>query len=346
MTQTDGKPTADSAPCRQGTDDRQLACLRHELDKARLYMERTRTRSRRQDRLLQESRIALLNIVRDLEQAQQQEESLRVRVSQMNQVLEERIESRTAQVRRLLEQKDAFVDKLGHDLKTPLTPLVALLPLLKSRCAQDDELRELFDVLISNVGYIRKLVDEILSLTDLSEPSPLKGAQTVILAGEVRKVFDALAGEAARKNVQLLVRDLGTLEAYVNKPLFRQLLGELVTNAIKYSRPGGGRVEISAQGRSHEVLLRIEDDGIGMDPETARQAFGEFFKADQARHDRSSIGLGLSICKHIVEKHSGSIRLESPGLAAGTSVWVTLPSKPDTKADKREAEHEADRDDR
>ncbi len=334
MTQTHRKPATDSPPGEEAAHARQLARLRHELDKARLYMDRTRARSRRQGRLLQESRIALLNIVRDLEQAQQQEESLRVRVSQMNQVLEEKIESRTAQVRRLLEQKDAFVDKLGHDLKTPLTPLVALLPLLKSRCARDDELSELFDVLISNVGYIRKLVEEILLLTDLGEPSPLKGAQTVILAPEVQRVLGALAGEASRKNVQLRSRDLDELELYVNKPLLGQLLEELVTNAIKYSRPGGGYVEVSAQKRNREVLLRIEDDGIGMAPDTARQAFGEFFKADQARHDRSSIGLGLSICKHIVEKHNGSIRLESRGLAAGTSVWVTLPSKPDTEAAK------------
>lgn len=334
MTQTDRNTPSDSPPGEEIADARQLARLRHELDKARLCIDRTRARSRRQGRLLQESRIALLNIVRDLEQAQQQEESLRVRVSQMNQVLEERIESRTAQVQRLLDQKDAFVDKLGHDLKTPLTPLVALLPLLKRRCAQDEELGELFDVLISNVGYIRKLVDEILSLTDLSEPSPLKGAQTVILDVQVRKALEALADEASRRNVQLRSGDLEGLEVHVNKPLFRQLLEELVTNAIKYSQPGGGYVLVTAQQRSHEVLLRIEDNGIGMDPETARQAFGEFFKADQARHDRSSIGLGLSICKHIVEKHKGSIRLESRGLATGTSVWVTLPSTPETKTAK------------
>jgi signal transduction histidine kinase len=283
--------------------------------------------------MLRNSRIALLNIVKDLESAQKQEQTLRLRVSEMNRVLEEEIQSRTSQVRKLLEQKDAFVDKLGHDLKTPLTPLVALLPLLRNRCGSDQEVLEMFDVLISNVQYIRKLVDEVLALADLDEPVSDDSLEKIDVGLQIRPILASLAQEAISRKVRIDTVDLDGLLIRADRALFGQLIEELVSNAVKYSRAEGGQVEIRGMQLGKRVQIQVRDDGIGMDPQTARQAFDEFFKADEARHDRNSVGLGLSICKHIVEKHGGSIRIESPGRDRGVCVHVILPAlapEPDT----------------
>jgi signal transduction histidine kinase len=301
---------------------------RQELCKAGLALARARYSARRRGRLLRDSRIALLNIVRDLEASKHEEQTLRGRLSEMNEDLETEIRKRTGQVRGLLQQKEAFVDQLGHDLKTPLTPLVALLPLLKARCEGDEEVREMFEVLISNVQYIRKLVDDTLSLARLSGDSQPVAAEWVALKAEADKVARRLQGEAEDRRVEIHIDASTDLRIRAEKTLVSQLLAELVGNAIKYSTPEGGRVEIRADRGEAETVVHVEDTGIGMDAEGIRRAFDEFYKADAARHDRASVGLGLSICRQIVEKHGGRIWAHSDGVGTGTRVSFSLPVEP------------------
>ncbi len=109
-------------------------------------------------------------------------------------------------------------------------------------------------------------------------------------------------------------------------PLYlRELLENIVSNAVKYSDRGGS-ITIDATKDGEEITVSIADSGIGMTSDQVSKMFQEFYKADPSRHDRSSVGLGLSICKRIVDRQGGRIWAESAGPGEGTTVCFTLRS--------------------
>jgi two-component system sensor histidine kinase VicK len=106
-----------------------------------------------------------------------------------------------------------------------------------------------------------------------------------------------------------------------------ELFDNLIGNSVKYS-PDGGTITIDAKQDKDFVTVSIKDTGKGMTEEQLSHMFDEFYKADEARHDFDSSGLGLPICKRIVEKQSGKIWAESQGEGKGTTMFFTLPTSP------------------
>jgi len=111
-----------------------------------------------------------------------------------------------------------------------------------------------------------------------------------------------------------------------DKLRFRELFENLASNAIKYTPKGGETVTIDAKKEKKHVEVSVKDTGIGMNKRQIKRVFDEFYKADRSRHELESSGLGLSICKRIVEKHGGKIWVESKGLGKGSTFYFTLES--------------------
>lgn len=103
-----------------------------------------------------------------------------------------------------------------------------------------------------------------------------------------------------------------------------ELFNNLITNAVKYTPKGNGTITIDAKQDSEFVTVSIRDAGIGMTVAQQGRIFDEFYKADTSRHEMDSSGLGLSICKRIVERHGGQIWAESEGLGKGSTFHFTL----------------------
>jgi signal transduction histidine kinase len=101
------------------------------------------------------------------------------------------------------------------------------------------------------------------------------------------------------------------------------LIDNLLSNAARYARENG-TVRIAAASRGGVVVVSVEDDGVGLKPEQCDRIFDEFFKADTARHDLNTQGLGLAICRRIVQNHQGRIWAKSPGIGRGTTVYFSL----------------------
>jgi PAS domain S-box-containing protein len=239
--------------------------------------------------------------------------------------IERNVQERTHQVERLLTQKDEFIRQLGHDLRTPLTPLVTLLPIARS-LEKDPEIQGFLDVTIESAGYMKDMVQKILLLAKLnSEHTPID-ITDVILQEEVVKSL-------ASSEVCLAQNDNITLENKINKDIIVQAdttylieaFNSLLSNAMKYS-PEGGTLTIDAIKNNGWVTVSIRDEGVGLTEEQQAKMFDEFYKGDSARHDLKSLGPGLAICKRIIERHGGNIWAESPGLGMGTKVYFTLKS--------------------
>lgn len=223
----------------------------------------------------------------------------------------------------LLKQKDLFINRLGHDLKTPLTPLVALLPLIRTR-TEDKRQQELLDLCINSVNHINELVAKTGQLARLtSSVDVISTFADVPLYEAVDAAVSSLAEIVRERNLNIehsippgvLVRgNIAELEE-----LFRQLF----SNAVKFS-PSNSNVSVESVRDNGMVSVVVRDSGIGLLPEELLHIFDDFYKADSSRHVLGSSGLGLTICRRIVEKHGGRISASSPGKDCGTAISFTL----------------------
>lgn len=249
---------------------------------------------------------------------------LQDQLAALNLELEERVEQRTAEIKQLLRQKDTFVNQLSHDLKTPLTPLVALLPLLESRI-DDPESKRMLQLAMDNVDYMKNLTEMTLQLARLNAPSIQLKLEKVDLAREIKNTIDSLSPVFEENGIKVVNNITPPLDAEADRMLIKELINNLVSNAVKYTN-GVGTLTFNSFLNNGTVGISITDTGIGMTMEQQKRVFEEFYKADDARNDRSSAGLGLAICKRIIEKHEGSIRAESSGSGQGTTMHFTLPA--------------------
>lgn len=243
-------------------------------------------------------------------------------LKKLNVELEQRVIERTEEMEKLLKQKDEFVNQLGHDLKTPVTPLVTLLPIVKKR-QTDQKSKELLDVSIQNVKYMKNLIIKTIQLARLNAPSTQLEIVDTNLLEELNKIIDnnQLIFKENKIKVENKIKD--DIIVKVDKLRLDELFNNLITNAIKYTSKGG-LLTFDAQKDRDFVIISLTDNGIGLSKEQIDHVFDEFYKVDSSRHDLDSSGLGLSICKRIVEKHGGRIWVDSPGIGKGSTFYFTL----------------------
>jgi len=212
--------------------------------------------------------------------------------------------------------------QLGHDLRTPLTPLFALLPMIRDKCC-DPQVVQILDICQSSVSHIQGLTSKALDLARLSSqtatvelvPVPLAGLAENSLSG-CAELF-AQRGITCRNLIEPHLKVQGTGEQLT------LLFDNLLSNAARYAA-ANGEVSISTSRRDGELVVSVKDDGVGLEPEHASLIFDEFYKVDSSRHDLSTQGLGLAICRRVVGNHKGKIWAESPGKGMGTTIHFTL----------------------
>ncbi len=241
----------------------------------------------------------------------------------LNEGLENKVKERTVEIELLLKRKDEFITQLGHDLKSPLTPLIGLLPIVLEN-EQDPRLEELLQVINRNIRYMRDLVVKTLQLERLNSPATMLNVDTVNLFQLTNDVIQTKRFSFEEKHITVDTKIDDTLLLQADPVQLKELFDNLLTNAIKFT-PDSGHIIIDAKKEKNIVKISIADSGIGMTSEQIDRIFETFYKVDPARHDLESSGLGLPICKRIVEKHGGAIWIESDGLGKGTAVFFTIP---------------------
>ena len=220
-----------------------------------------------------------------------------------------------------------FTADASHELKTPLMVFRAGVERALTHPGTPPESLEALDETLDQINQMSELVDGLLTLARADEgraplvvePHDVAGLLTE--AAETAEILGAGAGITVSVD-----RPAGPVPLEVDASRIRQLLLNLVTNAIKYTPPGG-RVRLTLEDRGWEVALGVADTGVGVAAGDLPHIFDRFWRADVARSrtgDRAGAGLGLAITKWIAEAHGGSIAVQSrPG--RGTTFTVTLP---------------------
>lgn len=271
-----------------------------------------------------EAELKLEKYTRALELKTLELESVRDQLCVINDDLDRIIKERTDQVMNLLRQKDEFIMQLGHDLRTPLTPILGLLPdLIKGET--DPMNQKALHIIRSNVRFIQDIAEKTLKLAKLSSFDIKPDIEPVEIRDAINDILEIYAEELSHAGITITNTIPQGLSIGCDRVLFQELIENIISNAIKYIKRQDGEIVFSALPEESMVSIRIQDNGSGLRAEETEKIFEVFYKSDRSRHDKSSTGLGLSICKRIVDNHGGCIRAESPGPGLGTSFIILLP---------------------
>jgi len=220
-----------------------------------------------------------------------------------------------------------FTADASHELKTPLMVLRAGVERALTHPRTPDEVLPLLDETLEEINQMSEMVDSLLTLARADEGRAPLAVESTDLRGLVEEAAETagMLGEEAAVAVEHRVPDEPVL-LDVDRHRIRELLLNLVTNAIKYT-PAGGSVALTLAQDADAVVVSVRDTGIGIAPGDLPHIFDRFWRADPARSrtgDRPGTGLGLAITKWIAEAHGGNITVQSrPG--RGTAFVVTLP---------------------
>lgn len=226
-------------------------------------------------------------------------------------------------LRKLEQLRSDFVANVSHELKTPLTSIQGYVELLKSPNRDRQTQLRFCEIIEIEAERLSALIEDLLQLSEI-EHGREEGVEACDLAEVADQIHTRLAPLAERMQVSLDVTPERPLPVRANAHRMRQLLSNLMENAIKYNHPGG-RVGVTAWRQGEQVCLRVSDTGIGIPAEHHDRLFERFYRVDKSRsRQMGGTGLGLSIVKHIVQRYHGWIELEST-VGEGTVFTVILP---------------------
>ncbi len=214
------------------------------------------------------------------------------------------------ELRKLEGVRRDFVANVSHELRTPLTSIRAMVETLEAGALDDPEVSGVFLTrIISEVDRLADMVDELLDLARL-ESDRLRLALDWLDPGEIAREAEArLAAQIARSGLTITtVTEPGLPLLRADRTRIGQVLLNLIHNAVKFT-PAGGAIHLSVSEQDSWIVYRVEDTGVGVDPEEIDRLFERFYKADRSRRSHGT-GLGLAIAKHVVQAHGGSIEAE------------------------------------
>ncbi|MDE2464105.1 MAG: hypothetical protein KGO02_10370 [Alphaproteobacteria bacterium] len=247
-------------------------------------------------------------------------------------------------IRRAEEARADFVANASHELRTPLAAVSGFIETLKGHARDDAEAREKFlDIMSVESGRMRRLIDDLLSLTRIEQNEHVPPSGRVDLESVVRDAAAALTPLAAADEVEIRIEAPAALPQVTGqRDELIQLFQNLIHNAIKYGRRGGhvwltlsAVAGQSRRGAGAMVAVSVRDDGEGIPREAIPRLTERFYRVDVKRsRERGGTGLGLAIVKHIVSRHQGRLSIESqPG--QGSNFTVTLPAAPAAELEPR-----------
>src|SRR5262245_26931976 len=241
--------------------------------------------------------------------------------------MEEWIRRQTGVLREADRRKDDFPATLAHELRNPLAPLRNAVQILALRGDDSAVVAQTNELMDRQIQQMVRLVDDLLEVSRIGQgkislqKAPVDLAEVVATAVETSRPLI----ESHRHKLTVLLPDR-PVRVEADAARLAQVLSNLLNNAAKYTEDGG-RIELIAERVREEAVLRVRDNGVGIDPEALPQVFDMFMQVESST-DRSQggLGIGLTLVRRLVEMHGGKIEARSAGLGKGSEFLVRLPA--------------------
>ncbi|QDU54272.1 HAMP domain-containing sensor histidine kinase [Aeoliella mucimassa] len=230
------------------------------------------------------------------------------------------------ELRRLENIRREFVANVSHELKTPLSSIMAYTETLQRGAVNDTEIRDSFLSRIAEQGgRLNNLIQDMLSLARIEDQQQTFDIEAVDIAQVVMRSVDDSRPQANSKSIELVTpEDLSPVVVQADEEGVRVICNNLIDNAVKYT-PAGGRVEVRWSKQGPQVLFEVIDNGPGIPRTDVARVFERFYRVDKARsRELGSTGLGLAIVKHLVQSFGGTVGVDST-VGHGSRFWVQLP---------------------
>jgi two-component system heavy metal sensor histidine kinase CusS len=230
-----------------------------------------------------------------------------------------------------------FSADIAHELRTPVNNVRIEAEVALGKARSLNEYQETLGSCLEECGRLSRIIDSMLFIARSEDPRTHITKESVDVGVELERVRDYYEAPAGEAGVALNVICPTGTEAHVDRTLFQRAVGNLVSNAIRYTARGG-RVDLGARRENGELRVEVSDSGTGIDPNDLPRIFDRFYRADRARSNAGgNVGLGLAIVKSIVSLHGGTIAVESDP-NKGTRMSIRLPV---SSHDHDSAGHEA-----
>ncbi|HXU21969.1 MAG TPA: ATP-binding protein [Verrucomicrobiae bacterium] len=230
------------------------------------------------------------------------------------------------EIRRLEQVRKDFVANVSHELRTPLTAIQGFAETLLNGGLEDQENnRRFIEIIRNHASRLARLTDDLLELSKIEAGKLPIDLQRVDLTDLIVPVIELAQSVAVKKGVSLnFISPVGFPMFRADVGLLREVLGNLLDNAIQYTPPNGS-VGISAERNGSSVIFTVADTGIGIPQAEHNRIFERFYRVDAARsREAGGTGLGLAIAKHIVEAHGGQIWVDSE-IGSGSKFHFSIP---------------------
>lgn len=229
------------------------------------------------------------------------------------------------EITRLENMRRDFVANVTHELKTPLTSISGFIETLKSGAIDNEGVRDRFlDIIDIETGRLKRLIDDILTLSEIESGNSNRD-ELIDVKSSIKEVFFIMKKIAEAKGVEITLQMTSSISSiYGNRDWFKQMLINVIDNAIKYTN-SNGIISIKMYEKDNKIVIGIKDTGIGIPKEDISRLFERFYRVDKARSRKvGGTGLGLAIVKHIVISFKGEISVNSR-VDVGSEFTINLP---------------------
>jgi signal transduction histidine kinase/CheY-like chemotaxis protein len=234
--------------------------------------------------------------------------------------------------------KDEFLALVSHELKTPLTTVLAWAHVLGASDLAEAERARAVDAIEHSVGAQTKLIEEILDLACIATARLRLDVRAVDPASLIRAAIEGIRRSAEQRSIRVEAALDGSVERLLVDPdRLGQVVENLLANAVKFT-PTGGNVEVRLERAGAHARIRVIDSGKGIRHELLPHVFESFRQADSTTtRSHGGLGVGLALVKNLVELHGGRVHAESPGEEKGATFTVELPLAPEAPVHPRAA---------
>lgn len=266
---------------------------------------------------------AAVNLLEDAVEARQLAEDanrrLREEIAQRKHIEEEMDEAN--------RRKDEFLAMLAHELRNPLAPISNASALLLRMIDQDERAKLAIEMIKRQTTQLTRLVDDLLDVSRITQGRIQLRRRPIDLASVIAQAVETVEPQLRGKQHEISVTTSGSLPLYVNGDLARlvQCVGNILTNAVKYTEPHG-EIRVLTRHEGSSAIIEIADTGSGIAPELLPRIFDLFVQSDRTL-DRAQggLGIGLAVVKRLVEMHDGQVMARSPGIGHGSVFEIRLP---------------------